>query len=257
MTLQDVVDEYVEFKKVLGFRFHTNATVLDCFSRTVGPETPFPDITSEQVSAFLEVKGALTRTWHVKHNALVGLYRYASRKNYVASTTPLPSTVPKLPPTIVPYIYSHAELRQLVKATASYQRNRSSLEPATVRTIIILLYGAGLRVQEAVSLTLGDVDLENGLLTIRRSKCGKTRWVPLGNQLTKEMIKYKEGRRNEGHSLRNESPFFVLRTSAPVNPDTVRHVFQRLRKQAGIRRNDGAGTNRAFTICGTPSLFIG
>jgi len=45
-------------------------------------------------------------------------------------------------------------------------------------------YGAGLRISEALALTLGDVDLSARLLSIRESKFYKTRLVPIGPRLT-------------------------------------------------------------------------
>ncbi len=239
MRLGCLVKEYVAFKRALGFHFRTNESVLQAFTRSIGAETDIAEISDPQISIFLQGTGPLTRTWHVKHNALVGLYRYAIRNSYVAKS-PLPKVVPKLPPTIVPYIYSRNELKRLIKATASYQRNRSSLHPATVRMIILLLYGAGLRGHEAVSLTIGDVDSANALVTIRNTKFNKSRIVPLGKQLTQEMVQYAEDRKNDGHSIDNPAPFFVLRTGEPVNHDTLQGAFQRIRKHARIERHDGA-----------------
>ena len=50
--------------------------------------------------------------------------------------------------------------------------------------LILLLYGAALRISEALSLTLADVDLPAGILTIRESKFYKTRLVPIGPTLS-------------------------------------------------------------------------
>ncbi len=239
MRIGCLVKEYVAFKQALGFHFLTNDSMLQAFTRSVGAETDAAEISDQQISKYLQGTGPLTRTWHVKHNALVGLYRYAIRNSYV-SKSPLPKVVPKLPPTIVPYIYSRNELKRLIKATASYQRNRSSLRPATVRMIILLLYGAGLRGHEAVSLTLGDVDLANALVTIRNTKFNKSRIVPLGKQLTQEMVQYADNCKNDDHSIDSSAPFFVLHTGEPVNHDTLRGAFQRIRKHACIERHDGA-----------------
>jgi site-specific recombinase XerD len=53
-----------------------------------------------------------------------------------------------------------------------------------------LLYGAGLRISEALALTLADVDLSTGILIIHTSKFCKTRLVPLGSDLTDGLKAY-------------------------------------------------------------------
>jgi integrase/recombinase XerD len=68
----------------------------------------------------------------------------------------------------------------LLEATASCDNNsHSNIESDTCRTLILLLYGAGLRISEALALTLADVNLSAGILYIQASKFYKTRLVPL------------------------------------------------------------------------------
>jgi len=75
-------------------------------------------------------------------------------------------------------------VRKLFNATtAACPKGLCKLEPHTLRTILILLYGAGLRVSEALGLTLADVDLAAALLIIRETKFHKTCMVPLGPDL--------------------------------------------------------------------------
>src|SRR5205809_7217139 len=68
--------------------------------------------------------------------------------------SPLPRMVPKPPPPFVPYIYSHEELRRLLIATESWRHSRAKMQSHTCRALLLLLYGAGLRISEALSLTL-------------------------------------------------------------------------------------------------------
>ena len=57
------------------------------------------------------------------------------------------------------------------------------LEPVTLRAIILLLYGAGLRTSESLHLTCADVDLSGATLAIQKSKFYKTRRLALNAQL--------------------------------------------------------------------------
>ena len=67
--------------------------------------------------------------------------------------------------------------------------------------LILLLYGAALRISEALSLTLADVDLPAGILTIRESKFYKTRLVPISPALTGALRNYVAQRAKSSRSV--------------------------------------------------------
>jgi len=204
----------------------------------LGQTLEVDEVDAEQVNAFLNGTGPVTRYWHRKYSALCGLYRYAISRGLV-SASPLPTTVPKLPPRFVAYIYSHEEVQRLLQATSAYRPPRK-LQPPTLRAILLLLYGAGLRISEAVALTLDDVDLARALITIRNTKFDKTRWVPLGADLNQAMDQYLAQRNGAGHSQHPQAPFFVLRCGGAVSIQIVECNFRCLCEYTGIRRTDGA-----------------
>ena len=55
------------------------------------------------------------------------------------------------------------------------------------RTLLLLLYGTGMRIGEALSLSLRDVDLVDRLITIHAAKFFKSRLVPIGPELDPEV----------------------------------------------------------------------
>lgn len=171
---------------------------------------------------------------------MTGFYRYAVNHGYVTQC-PLPSTLPKSPDhPFVPYIYTQDEVRRLLNATSSYRKTNRCLEPHTFRAILLSLYGAGLRVGEALSLTLGDVDLQAAVLTIRNTKFNKTRLVPLGPDLQKALVSYAAMREEQHHSCDAATPFFVERAGTHVPYSTILHAFQTLRAHARVIRADGS-----------------
>ena len=137
------------------------------------------EATAERVLAFIDGSGPVTRSWHRKHEVLRGFYRFARARGCIAAS-PLPTIIPQATQ-FVPHVFSQEELRRLLAITRCCQNLRSKLQPYTLRMLILLSYGTGLRISEALSLTLADVDLSARILTIRESKffC-KTRSVPLG-----------------------------------------------------------------------------
>jgi site-specific recombinase XerD len=239
MKLHQLIAQYVAFRKSLGAKFECNETVLRIFSRVIGKCRNLPNVKPREVAAFLNGRGPLTRNWHKKYIVLRSFFRYAVSRGYL-STSPLPTTVPKLPERYKPYIYSQEELRRLLGHTATAQTRRFQMEAYTFRTLLLLLYGAGLRVSEALSLNLDDVDLQEAVLGIRHTKFFKTRLVPLGSELNGVMKEYAKQRKATGHSQDGDAPFFVSTLGTRLGRRLLERNFQRLRTQAGVCREDGA-----------------
>lgn len=238
MKLSQLVNEYIAFKKSLGVVGRTDWFTLRAFAKAMGDEVDIRTVQPDRVSAFLAGSGPVTSHWHRKHCTLASFYRYAISHDHVTSS-PLPTTLPKQPKSFAPYIYSRDELRRLLDATACYRHGRL-IEPHTFRALLLLLYGTGLRISEALSLTLGDVDLQEGIIMVRDTKFYKTRMVPFGTQLCEVLVQYAKRRKGSRHSQHKESPFFVTRHSKKLTVFLVEQSFQRLRALAGVQRSDGA-----------------
>ncbi len=189
MTLKDVIGHYVAFRMSLGSDFASAKSLLETFSRRMGANIEIGDVGAEQVQAFLTGTGPVNRYWRRKYDTLRGLYRYATSRGFV-DHVPLPATVPKMPERFVPYIYNPDELNRLINPPAPHRIGLRKLQPHTLRALLLLLYGAGLRIGEAVTLTLEDVDLSGAVITIRDTKFHKTRLVPLGPKLNQALTHY-------------------------------------------------------------------
>jgi site-specific recombinase XerD len=239
MKLTQLIAQYVAFRKSLGQDFESDRRRLATFSRFVGESAEIDSVKPLQVAAFLTGRDPITGYWHLKYRTLRGFFSYAVTRGYL-SRSPLPATVPKPPARFVPHIYSREELRRLLDGTASYQKHKTRIvmEPLTFRAMLLLLYGAGLRVSEALSLNLADVDVQEAVIVIRDTKFYKTRLVPLGSDLNDVMTKYAKQRNRDGHSQSNNAPFFVTKLGARISSRLLRHAFQRLRTHSGVRRKD-------------------
>jgi site-specific recombinase XerD len=238
MTLNEIVLQYVSFRKSMGEDFSSTESLLKTFCRRMGESVELADITAEDVQCFLIGTGSVSGYWRRKYDALRGLYRYAISRGFIDNEPPLRSIVQA--PRYNAYIYTMMELRQLLSAIPICLNPPRKLEPYTLRAILLLLYGAGLRVGEVVKLTVADVDVPGSVITIRDTKFYKTRIVPLGSQLSQVIAGYARCRRAAGHSTDAGTPFFVLRRGAPTSVQIIQTAFRRLRRHAGVVRNDGA-----------------
>ena len=106
-----------------------------------------------------------------------------------------------------------------------------------MRCLVLLMYGAALRTSEALSLTIGDVDLSCGVLTVRDSKFFKTRLVPIGPKTVQMLAEY--GSRRERCSGVPDAPFFVGLNPKPVAIYVFERAFQQIRLHAGLHRAGG------------------
>ena len=142
---------------------------------------------------------------------------------------------------MTPYIYSRAELKRLFDAALTYQRNRSKTPPECMQVILKVTYLLGLRIHETVSLKLRDLDLQQCQAIIRESKFNKTRIVPFNRQVQEMLHAFLTWRTAQCPACSSrEDAVFLDRSGRPINLDTVRGCFQRIRTEAGVCRNDGA-----------------
>jgi integrase/recombinase XerD len=235
MNLQRLIERYISFQQSLGSPFATNASILRAFGRACGARCSIASIRVRHVDAFLGRARPVTMTWFSKLNRLRPFFQYAVSRRHIAQA-PLPPVMPKQPPPFVPYIYAREELHRLLQVIESHSRS-ICLEPATIRTMILVFYGAGLRLREAINLTRADVNLNSSMLTIRNTKFGKSRLVPVGAQLRDALAQYDDGR---PRTRPVSAPFFSTRAGGPVKSQALQDNFRFLCDCAGIRRTDGA-----------------
>jgi integrase len=149
MILSQAVEQYILHKRSLGMGFRGEAVRLRAFVKAIG-DCDMHLIEPAPVLRFLEGNGPLTTFWFSKYHTLKAFYRYAQARDYCASC-PLPLSVPQKPEAFQPYIYTNQDIERLIDAADSRHRYRWLLEPHTMRTLLLLLYGTGLRITEALS----------------------------------------------------------------------------------------------------------
>lgn len=238
MKISEVVSLYLSYKRALGYRYKTEEAVLRSFCKIMGDRS-VDTIDAETVMAFINGNGLITENSVKKYRVLSGLYRFALTRD-LAKVSPLPNTIPKLTVSpFVPYIYSHEEIRRLLDAIPATCTNRVSIDEEVIRILILLLYSTGLRIGEALSLTINDVHLQHAYLRINDTKFFKSRLVPFGKELTRLLTTYI-GEYRGYHTAPSEAPLFCFRHGEPLSLSATRSAFRRMRLHAGVQRKDGS-----------------
>lgn len=238
MRLPALISDYLAYRRALGFRLTGDAVVLRAFCKSVGGNS-VAALTVEQIRTYLHHGAVSQQTVARRYRALSGFYRYLATRHGIFLPA-LPKAPKRDATTFVPYIYSHEELVRLLQAASlACQNPLAHLDEHTLRTVLLLLYGAGLRLGEALRLDVGDVDLNEAVLTIRQTKFFKMRLVPLGKDLTRVLIDYRK-RCDRQHALSADRPFFRTRDGERIPLFTIERTFRLLRTIAQVSRRGGA-----------------
>ena len=152
------------------------------------------------------------------------------------------------PRRVTPHIFYEREITQLLAAAHELMPR---LRAATFETLFGLLACAGLRVSEALHLLDRDVDLKQGLLTIRQAKFAKSRQVPLHPSTVAALQSYRHTR---AHYVAPtpDIPFFVTakgkRFGKCLRLTSVDLVFATLRKRLGWRNRGAHHAPRVYDL---------
>lgn len=156
---------------------------------------------------------------------------------YLAGVDPL-TQIP--PPGLVPcrwnrrpYLYTDIEVSRLLAAARNLPAYHGPMLGLTMECLIGLLAATGLRLSEAIHLERADVDLDAGMLTIRGTKFGKNRLVPLHPSALKALRNYAASR-DRCVLVPRHPQFFIGARGARFSKQYVEFNFGRVRREAGI-----------------------
>jgi integrase len=132
-----------------------------------------------------------------------------------------------------PYIYSDEEIERIV-AQAAQLPSASGLRGPTFATLFGLLAASGLRLGEALALELADVDLNSGIMAVRKAKFGKSRFVPLHDSTRLALAHYAEIR-DAILPRRPVNAFFVTARGTRVRHAMAEWTFAKVSCAIGLR----------------------
>lgn len=226
------VQQYLVERRRLGFELKSPATELVRFARYADARGHCGPLTQDLIVAWARE--------HVKRTSAVTAARrleivrpFAAyyRQFEPATEIPLPSMLGRAHRRLVPHIYTDREVAQLLQACGRLTP-RDGLRPCTYGTLFGLIAAAGLRLSEALNLTVGDVDLAAGTVTIRQTKFRKSRCLPLQGSVIQALSSYCRSR-DRSHAADPGDPFFVSEAGRSLPKRTVENVFLRLQPRLG------------------------
>lgn len=232
-TLAVPIAGYIAEKRAMGHKFEKGADLLKCFDSFVDSrglqETDLPkklvlEWTARKPNETVSTQGG-------RISLLRGVATYMNRIGYAAYVYPKAMvTVDRY--AYIPYIFSSNEMKNIFAVCDHYPShdgtpNRHLILPLLLR----ILYGCGLRISEALHLTLQDVDLEKGTLFIRHTKFNKERILPMSDNLTERCREYIK----TGRVGKMENPFFFPSPfGGHYSESTIYKLFRDVLRQAGI-----------------------
>ena len=228
--LRSALERYIRMRQGLGYKYVGPARrLLDFvgFMEARGVETITVALAMEWVTQI-----GRQPTWAIR---LTDVRCFAQHVAHFDPSTEVPPTdaVPAAR-RAKPYIYSDAEIEALLAAALALPRAHA-LRRWTYHCLFGLIAVAGLRHSEALNLCRDDVDLDQGVLTIRQTKFGKSRLVPLHATTIAVLRDYSA--RRDAHLAPPRSPyFFVAEEGGRLLHQYVHRVFWRLSRQIGLRQ---------------------
>ena len=140
------------------------------------------------------------------------------------------------------YTFSEDEVSRIISTVDSFCRGNTILQKRYCGTppypvIVRVLVGTGMRLGEVLGLTTDDVDIENGIISIRDGKGHVSRHIPVSSSLKAVLRSYYEKRKAEI----DEHGYYFLsaRSKSTFSRFVIDRFFRECFKEAGIKAKNG------------------
>lgn len=230
--LSALLKDYLNLRASLGFKMKEGRRDLPKLLSFLKRRGAKSITTKLAVQWAVEPQSAKAGYWAQRLSLVRGFAKYLSG---IDPRTEIP------PPRLLPYgnrrrkphIYSADEIQRLLRATLTSDCKKF-ISAKTYTTIFGLLSVTGMRLSECLNLDDADVDLAEGVLTIRGSKWRKSRLVPIHTTTRQQLTVYRR-ERDRLYPKRKTPSFFLLDNGNRPRPAGVERRFLRIARQIGLR----------------------
>lgn len=246
--------DFILYKRAQGFKYDAVPRSLRRFSRFLSAkkadEASIGKELIEEWCSFRPNENRHTQTRRIVETSQ--FLRYLSERG-VDVHLPRPTRNSRRGGSFVPHIFSHEELRRFFEECDRISARTPSMMPVMLPVIFRLLLGCGLRISEALGLRLGDTDLDNGILVIRKSKFNKDRIIPLSDSLLTVLRGYSATRHKISQD--DQKPFFAHRDGRTVSKENIYSWFRKVIWAAGISHGGRGNGPRVHDFRHTFSVY--
>lgn len=223
--MQAAVKRYLEDRRRLGFVLTAPATELARFARYADSREHRGPLTQELMLGW--AREHVHRTSDVTAaRRLETLLPFAAYYRQFEPGTQIPprGILGRSHRRLAPHIYTDQEILQLLDAAGQLTLTWP-LRALSYRNLFGLIAATGLRLSEALKLTLSDVDLRAAAITVRQTKFHKSRCLPIHPSTVRELQLYRQAR-DRCQSTEDSAPFFVSHDGRRLPTRTVENVFR-------------------------------
>ncbi len=230
--LLKAVADYLRLRRRLGYKLRDPGTYLHDFVSFLERQGASGITTDLALRWAMQPASAQPAHWAARLRAVRLFAQHHSASDPGTEVPPL-GLLPYRFRRKLPHIYSVTEIRRLMAATRDLH-STTALRPWTYSTLLGLLAVTGLRISEALGLNQGDVDVRQGILTIRSTKFNKTRLVPV-HPTTRDALRQYARRRDRIHPKPKTPGFFVSERGTRLEHSCVSRTFYKLSRWVGLR----------------------
>lgn len=227
------IDEFIKLKHGLGNLYYGPSLILKRFDNFC-LENSFTEgtVNKEIAMAWFEEgvkRGMSSKTLRITMTPISHLAKFQADKGKITYIFPIRS-LPK-ETRYTPHIYSKDELRRFFEQTDKcHFSSQVPLRQYIMPVFFRLLYSSGLRVSEAYNLLCENVDLENGIITVKASKNDGERNIPLSKEMQNLFISYNK----KVHLNKKYKYFFPSPKDTPMTHNNIYTNFRRFLIKANI-----------------------
>lgn len=230
-TMTARVQHYIDHRLSLGFQMKAGCYLLHNFAQYADSSGHRGPLTTELAVTWAKLPTDGAPVYWARR--LDQIRRFARYQIMYEPTTEVPPSgfLGSTKMRMKPHIYTDEEFATLIGG-ANKLTLAGGLRPRTYVTLFSLLACTGLRIAEALKLTRDDVDLIQGVLTVRETKFHKSRLVPLHRSATealREYVRFRDGR----YPAPQSKAFFLTDNGTALTYRAVEGTFQRLRRRLG------------------------
>lgn len=230
----EICESYIRKNRALGYKYKINETYLHQFDRyCIGKASPGVPITKDLFGAWTQKRPYESETTHrLRYDVLS---RFCMDRHEVDPNTYVgffPVKRKHSNSDFTPYIFTDGEIGRLLAAADKRRYSKHSPHLQFMLPVILrLLYSCGLRLSEALTLRVRDVDMKNGCILIRDSKFDKSRKLPLSPSMFAVFQGYTE---KVASLLDNAEFFFPSPCGGHYAECTIYGHYRKLLFDAGI-----------------------